>query len=40
MAAATLLHSLIADDLSQEAYVVLPTAISRDIPKWMKEMSQ
>ena len=40
VAAATLLHSLIADDLSQEAYVVLPTAISRVIPKWMKEMSQ
>ena len=40
VAAATLLHSFIADELSQEAYVVLPTAISRDIPKWMKEMSQ
>ena len=40
VAAATLLHSLIADDLSQEAYVVLPTAISRAISRWMKEMSQ
>ena len=40
VAAATLLHSLIADNLSQEAYVVLPTAISRAIPRWMKEMSQ
>ena len=40
VAAATLLHSLIADELSQEAYVVLPTAISRAIPRWMKEMSQ
>ena len=40
VAAATLLHSLIADELSQEAYVVLPTVISRVIPKWMKEMSQ
>jgi len=40
VAAATLLHSLIADKLGQEAYVVLPTAISRAIPRWMKEMSQ
>ena len=40
VAAATLLHSLIADNLSQEAYVALPTAISRAIPRWMKEMSQ
>ena len=40
VAAATLLHSLIADELSHEAYVVLPTAISRAIPKWMKKMSQ
>ena len=38
--AATLLHSLIADELSQEAYVVLPTSISRAIPMWMKEMSR
>ena len=38
--AATLLHSLIADKLSQEAYVVLPTTISRAIPRWMKKMSQ
>ena len=38
--AATLLHSLIADELSQEAYVVLPTSISRAIPRWMKEMSR
>lgn len=40
VAAATLLHSLIADELSQEAYVVLPTSISRAIPRWMKKMSQ
>ena len=40
VAAATLLHSLIADELSHEAYVVLPTAISRAIPRCMKEMSQ
>lgn len=38
--AATFLHSLIADELSHEAYVVLPTAISRAIPRWMKKMSQ
>ena len=31
------LHSAIADDLSKDAYVVLPTAISREIPKWMRE---
>ena len=32
------LHSAIAEDLSKEAYVVLPTAISREIPKWMREI--
>ena len=32
------LHSGIADDLSQNAYVVLPTAISKEIPKWMREI--
>lgn len=32
------LHSAIADDLSQNAYVVLPTAISKEIPKWMREI--
>lgn len=32
------LHSAIADDLSKDAYVVLPTAISREIPKWMREI--
>lgn len=37
--AATYLHSAIADQLAQEAYVVLPTAISRDIPKWMKKFT-
>ena len=40
VAAATLLHSLIADELSREAYVVLPTSISRAIPRWMKKISQ
>ena len=33
---ATYLHSAIAEDLSKEAYVVLPTTISKEIPKWMK----
>ena len=32
------LHSAIADDLSKNAYVVLPTTISREIPKWMREI--
>ena len=32
------LHSGIADDLSKNAYVVLPTAISKEIPKWMREI--
>ena len=35
---ASQLHSAIADDLSKNAYVVLPTAISREIPKWMREI--
>ena len=36
---ATYLHSAIAEDLSKEDYVVLPTAISKEIPKWMKKWS-
>ncbi len=32
------LHSAIADDLSKNAYVVFPTEISREIPKWMREI--
>ena len=32
------LHSAIADDLSKDAYVVLPTAISKEIPKWMRKI--
>ncbi|MFS9035269.1 NAD(P)H-hydrate dehydratase [Streptococcus australis] len=32
------LHSGIANDLSKNAYVVLPTAISKEIPKWMREI--
>ena len=38
VAVATYLHSAIADDLSKEAYVVLPTTISCEIPKWMREI--
>ena len=34
---ATHLHSAISEDLSEEVYVVLPTAISKEIPKWMKK---
>lgn len=36
--AATYLHSAIADELAEEAYVVLPTEISRAIPRWMKKI--
>jgi len=36
---ATHLHSAIAEHLSKEAYVVLPTTISQEIPKWMKKWS-
>lgn len=36
---ATHLHSAIAEDLSKEVYVVLPTSISKEIPKWMKKWS-
>lgn len=32
------LHSAIAEDLSKNAYVVLPTALSQEIPKWMREI--
>ena len=35
---ATHLHSAIAEDLSKEAYVVLPTSISKEIPKWMRDI--
>ena len=37
---ATHLHSAIAQELSQENYVVLPTEISHEIPKMMKKISQ
>lgn len=40
VACAAYLHSAIADALAQEAYVVLPTAISQEIPKWMKAFSE
>ena len=33
------LHSAIADDLAKNAYVVLPTHISKAIPSWMKKLS-
>ena len=38
VAVATHLHSAIAEDLSKNAYVVLPTAISQEIPKWMRKI--
>lgn len=40
VACAAYLHSAIADALAQEAYVVLPTSISQEIPKWMKTISE
>lgn len=35
--AAVYLHSAIAEELSKKSYVVLPTEISKAIPKWMKK---
>ena len=40
VAAATHLHSAIAQELAQEHYVVLPTEISNCLPKVMKKISQ
>ncbi|MGT2933028.1 NAD(P)H-hydrate dehydratase [Streptococcus catagoni] len=40
VAAAVCLHSLIADELSADHYVVLPSTISEEIPKWMQKFSQ
>ncbi|SDO71624.1 yjeF C-terminal region, hydroxyethylthiazole kinase-related [Streptococcus equinus] len=40
VAVATYLHSAIADKLSHEAYVVLPTTISAELPKVMKQLSE
>ncbi|MGT2844289.1 NAD(P)H-hydrate dehydratase [Streptococcus hongkongensis] len=37
VAAATYLHSAIAKALSSDHYVVLPTQISQEVPKWMKK---
>ncbi|MBM7637112.1 NAD(P)H-hydrate repair Nnr-like enzyme with NAD(P)H-hydrate dehydratase domain [Streptococcus saliviloxodontae] len=37
---ATWLHSAIADQLSETAYLVLPTQISQAIPAWMKCISK
>lgn len=37
---AVYLHSAIAEQLSQEHYVVLPTMISQEISRWMKQLSQ
>ena len=38
--AATHLHSAIAQELAQENYLVLPTEISKALPKTMKKISQ
>jgi YjeF C-terminal domain protein len=38
--AATHLHSAIAQELAQENYLVLPTEISKELPKTMKKISQ
>lgn len=40
VAAASYLHSAIADSLAQDAYIVLPTSISQEIPRWMKRISE
>lgn len=40
VAAAVYLHSFIGDQLAQKQYVVLPTQISQEIPKWMHYLSQ
>lgn len=37
---ATYLHSAIAQELAQENYLVLPTEISKALPKTMKKISQ
>ena len=37
---ATHLHSAIAQELAQENYLVLPTEISKELPKTMKKISQ
>ncbi|MFC4653291.1 NAD(P)H-hydrate dehydratase [Lactococcus nasutitermitis] len=40
LAAASYLHSFIAQSLAQEQYVVLPSDIIREIPKFMKKFSE
>ena len=40
VAVATYLHSYIADQLAKDAYVVLPTKISEEISRVMKEISK
>ncbi|MGX7174015.1 NAD(P)H-hydrate dehydratase [Enterococcus ratti] len=40
VAAAVYLHSFIGNHLAKKQYVVLPTQISQEIPKWMHYFSQ
>ncbi|EGJ27586.1 NAD(P)H-hydrate dehydratase [Streptococcus porcinus] len=40
LAAATYLHSYIADQLARDNYVALPTTICEQIPYWMKKWCQ
>ncbi|MGG5314980.1 NAD(P)H-hydrate dehydratase [Enterococcus sp. AZ072] len=40
IAAAVYLHSKIGDDLAQEHYVVIPTSISQEISRYMKNYAQ
>lgn len=40
ISAAVYLHSLIGDQLAQDHYVVLPTAISHLLPIWMKKIAE
>ncbi len=40
LASAHFLHSYIADQLAQEAYVVLPSQITQAIPRYMKEFEK
>ncbi len=40
VAVATFLHSFIAENLSHQAYVVLPTRISQELPSVMKAISK
>ena len=40
ISAAVYLHSFIGDQLAKERYVVLPTEISQQLPRWMLYFSQ